>query len=161
MGPSSDPIVGEFFQIAYVTKDIQRGMALFAEHYAMPEFAIVKTREFANPAPPYLTLALAYRGSVMIELVEPEPCNLDLYIDALRDDGGLNIHHLAYFMDPEEFETLEERFNARGIATPDIRRNGRYPILFADTRKETGLYSEFIAVPREKRATFGRLIPRY
>jgi hypothetical protein len=152
---------GEVFQIAYVTYDLEKGMALFKEHYGIPEFLVVRTRDYPNPAPPYLRLALAYRGRTMIELVEPEATNLDLYIDALRDDGGLAIHHLAYFVTPEEFETLEARFKARGIATPDIRLNGPYPILFADTRQDTGLYSEFLAVPEDKRAKFGRGIPRY
>jgi len=153
--------LGQFFQIAYVTNNLEKGMELFKRHYGIPEFRIVRTREFARPAPPYLRLAVAYRDDVMVELVEPEPCNLELYIDALRPDGGLCIHHLGYFVNPDVFETLEERFKARGIAVPDIRRNNTFPILFADTRQETGLYSEFIGVPEENRGAFADAAPRY
>jgi hypothetical protein len=158
---SDDAPIGEFFQIAYVTSDLERGIETF-KTFGMPEFQVVKTRDFPNPGKPNLRLAMAYRGPVMIELVEPEADSLDLYKDALRSDGGLNIHHLGYFVTPEEFETLEARLHAKGIATPDIRRHGYYDILFADTRKETGLYSEYIAVPKEKWPRFGgRSIPRF
>jgi len=153
--------LGQFFQIAYVTNNLERGMELFKRHYGIPEFIIVRTRDFRTPAPPWLRLALAYRDDVMIELVEPEPCNLELYADALRPDGGLCIHHFGYFVNPDVFETLEGRFKARGIAVPDIRRNNTFPILFADTRPETGLYSEFIGIPEAKRERWAREIPKY
>lgn len=90
-------------QVAYVTNDMQRALAVFRDHYDVPAFHV-----FANDAPGLvqsdgarLKIALALVGGVEIELIEPQGDSAPLFSAALPIDGdfAIRFHHVAYRID--------------------------------------------------------------
>jgi hypothetical protein len=87
-------------QVAYVTSDMERALAVFREDYDVPSFHV-----FANDAPGMeqsdgarLKIALALVGGVEIELIEPLDGTAPLFSAVLPQDGSFAIrfHHIAY-----------------------------------------------------------------
>jgi hypothetical protein len=146
---SAPALTGDFFQLGYVTRDLERAITLYRARYGVAEFLRFDTRALAPPGAsgPHIQVALAYRGPVMIELIRPEPDDPGIYRDALRADGGVNLHHLGYLVDESRFETLADEFRAAGIAVPVQSRSPMgLSLLYADTRPDNGLFSEFVVL---------------
>lgn len=137
---------GECFQLGYVTRDLSRAVALFQERYGVSGFLEFDTATMApagSPGP-FIKVALGYSRGVMIELIQLCPDNPGIYGDALRDDGGVNLHHLGYLMDQSAFDTVEAGFAAQGVAVPVVNRSGGMCLLYADTRRDSGLFTEIV-----------------
>lgn len=158
--PSPAPTC-EFFQLGYVTGDLDRAIALYRERYGVPEFLRFDTRANAplGATGPFIEVALAYRGPVMIELIQPDREQPGIYGEALRADGGVNLHHLGYLVDEAQFSDLAERFRATGIAVPVEHRNEGLALLYADTRGDNGLFSEYVRLGDRGRQLFAT-VPR-
>jgi hypothetical protein len=155
-------LMGEFFQLGYVTRDLERALALYRDRYGVADFLVFDTRDFAPPDSPgpFMQVALAYKGPVMIELIQPDPAAPGIYADALRDDGGVNLHHLGYLVDDARLATLADDFRARGIAVPvETVSPAGMALIYADTRGDNGLFSEFVTLREGGRKFFGS-IPR-
>lgn len=90
-------------QVAYVTNDLDRALAVFRDEYDVPAFHV-----FGNDAPGLvqsdgarLKIALAKVGDVEIELIEPIGDSAPLFSAVLPSDGSFAIrfHHVAYRID--------------------------------------------------------------
>ena len=90
-------------QVAYVTNDMERALAVFRDQYDVPSFHV-----FANDVPGLiqsdgarLKIALALVGGVEIELIEPQGDSAPLFSAILPEDGSFAIrfHHVAYRID--------------------------------------------------------------
>ena len=86
-------------QIAYVTNDLDRALAVWRDQFGVPAFFV-----FANDTPglkfshPYqLKIALAHVGGTEIELIEPLNGSAPLHAGPLPADGSfaLRFHHVA------------------------------------------------------------------
>lgn len=144
-GPLRLP-TGEFFQLGYVSHDLERAIAHYQEHHGIERFAMFDNRamlEAEGSDAPFMRVALAYLGPVMIELIEPEPGRDSIYAHALRADGGIALHHLGYLVEPAAFAGLEADLVANDVDIPIVRR-GSMALLYADTRPMSGLFSEFV-----------------
>jgi hypothetical protein len=139
---------GEFFQFGYVTRDLPRAKALFEERYGVPGFLAFDTSTMAPPGSPgpFIKVALGYSNGVMVELIQPDEANPGIYGDALRDDGGVSIHHLGFLIDQAAFETLEAGYSAQGISVPVVNRANGMCLLYGDTRADSGLYTEMVVL---------------
>src|SRR4030095_7973018 len=127
---------GGLFQLGYVSADIERAIALYRDRYGVREFLRINSRALSPPDAhaPFLDLALAYTGDLMIELIQPDACDPGIYGDALRSDGRLSLHHLGYMVEPDRFATLAEDCRGSGVAVPARFDNAGVAVLFADTR---------------------------
>jgi catechol 2,3-dioxygenase-like lactoylglutathione lyase family enzyme len=159
-------LTGEFFQLGYVTRDMDRAIALYRDRYGVGNFLRFDSRRMEPPGAtgPFTEVALAYRGPVMIELIRPSPENPGIYQDALRADGGVNLHHLGYLVDEARFETLPADFRAAGVQVPaeSVSLDGMgmgMSLHYVDTRGDNGLFSEFISL-REGGRQFFDTVPR-
>lgn len=90
-------------QIAYVTSDLDRALAVFRDDYNVSSFHV-----FANDAPGLvqsdgarLRIALALVGGVEIELIEPQGDSAPLFSEVLPSHGSFAIrfHHVAIRID--------------------------------------------------------------
>ncbi|MET0371545.1 MAG: VOC family protein [Sphingobium sp.] len=149
-----------FFQLGYVTRDIGRAMELWRTRYGVSDFLSFNGRDFAPPGAtgPFLDVALAYRGDVMIELIQPDVNDPGIYGDALRDDGGVTLHHLGYLVDDARFATIVDDCAALAIPTPVVRSTG-FCLVYADTRADSGLFTELVLPGPEVNRLFGA-VPR-
>jgi len=136
----------EFFQLGYVTGDLDAAMAMWRSRYAVPDFFVFNPRAFPAPggmAVP-LRVALGYQGSLMIELIEPDPADAGLYKGALRSDGGTMLHHLGYLVDPGTFANYSKQIAGLGIDMPFLHDSDQLQVLYADTRGDSGLFTEMV-----------------
>lgn len=106
-----------------------------------------------------MKIALAYRGTVMTELIQPDPADSGIYANALRPDGGVMLHHLGYLVDGERFGHLESEFASLGIATPVVHSSGGVSLIYADTRQDNGLFTEMV-FPGEAGTRLFSAVPR-
>ncbi|MET0182038.1 MAG: VOC family protein [Caulobacterales bacterium] len=147
-----------YFQLGYVTRDIERAKTLYAERYGVRQFFHFSTGQFAPPGAtgPFSEIALAYKNGVQIELIQPAPGAEGIYLDALRADGGVALHHLGYLIDTAEaLSSLTQSFKNQNIPVPveNISPAG-LSLIYADTRADTGLFSEFVCLGEGGRAFF-------
>jgi extradiol dioxygenase family protein len=143
-----DPrLLGEFFQFGYVTKDIDAALELYKRRYGLRKALKLSTRDLGGTgsAGTEMQVALAYLGPNMIEFIQPRTDDPAHYREALREDGGVSLHHLGYLVTEERFQTLARDLSSAGF---DVPVNRRWPIgasvIYGDTRLDTGLYSEFV-----------------
>jgi len=136
----------EFFQLGYVTGDIDGAMAMWRSRYAVPDFFVFRPRDFPAPegmAVP-MRIAIGYQGSVVIELIEPDPADPGLYKGALRSDGGTMLHHLGYLVDEGTFANYPKQIAELGIKIPFLHECDELRVLYADTREDSGLFTEIV-----------------
>src|ERR1700712_5775155 len=88
-----------YSQIAYVTNDLDRALAVWRDEFDIPAFHV-----FTNDVPglessqPYqLKIALAQVGGIEIELIEPLHGTAPLHAEPLPRDGtfAIRFHHVA------------------------------------------------------------------
>lgn len=155
-------------QVAYVTSDMARAVAVFRDDYDVPSFHV-----FANDTPGLvqsdgarLKIALALVGGVEIELIEPQGDSAPLFSQVLPSDGSFAIrfHHVAIRIDG----TLAD-FEAY-IASIDP---ARHPVVwhgamgdvmryaYTDERSALGHFVEHVWMHPDLRAQLATVIPAY
>jgi hypothetical protein len=140
------PLSG-FFQVGYVTNDLDRALEVYAKSFGAPNFLTFDTAK-ANPRGRHPSrVGLAWIGSTQIELIEPRDADHPLYGEALPKDGfGINVHHHGYNLYGEaEWKSVMDE-----LARQEIRIASHtvvddvLELVYADTRKQLGHYSEYI-----------------
>jgi hypothetical protein len=163
------PLLANFFQHAYVTNDMARAKRQFAERWGVGAFLefeaaleLTTARGLENAQ---LKIALAFVGSLQIELIEPVggPA-AQIYLKVLPGTGYKVVwHHFAYQIpgrDTADWQRFRDRI---GNADYPIAIEGRVQndygdvrFVYLDTYAELGHYSEYVwstydvnaAVPR-------------
>ena len=144
-------LYANIWQIAYVTRDLDRGMEILHERFGI-ESTEVPTAGATflagdEPAEWDARISMGARGGLIVELIEPVAGEVDFYRRFLPADGsdGLGFHHLATFMPlgDEAWSSLGELLAASGLSIeytvliPDRVRAG-----YVDTTAELGHYLE-------------------
>lgn len=148
-----------FFQLGYVTRDLDSAIAAWRARLGPVEF-LVNTPGIVNGAPsPTRRLALAYIDDVMTEIIEPDPAQATIFDDALPDRAGpIRLHHFGYLID--DHQAMLERLEAMGYAVPlHGSMEGVLDYSYADTRADLGHFCEFIRLDDAGRAFFAT-VPR-
>ncbi|MBG6120062.1 MULTISPECIES: VOC family protein [unclassified Sphingobium] len=153
-------LYGRFFQLGYVTRDLDTAIAAYRERFGATEFMI-------NAPPPRADgslsatrrIGLAYIDDVMIELIEPESSMATIYDDAVPEaPGAIALHHLGFLVD--DHQATVDRMAALGYAVPAAGSFGDVlDYSYADTRADLGHYSEFIRLGEQGRQMFAA-VPR-
>lgn len=135
---------GTFFQLGYVTRDLDRAIDLFRDRYGLSRIL-----RFGTPSG--MDVAMAYRGDVMIELIQPVVGKEGVYIDALRADGGVRLHHLGYIVkDVAKWTEIVEQYQSDGIAVEHRDTGAGSLLAYADTREDLGYFNEYICITDER-----------
>lgn len=147
-------LLGGFFQLGYVTKNVDEGCAALQDRFGAVEFMITSPPPMDGVPSPTRRIALAYIDDVMVEVIEPDPAQQTIYSEFVRGDRSLMLHHLGYYID--DYATTLRRLGELGYATPLHGSFGdTLDYIYADTRADLGHYSEFIRLGEEGRAFFG------
>jgi len=154
-------LMRNFFQLGYVTPDLDRAMELYRERYGVEEFLIIDSRAMHPGSPNYLKIGLAWTGDTMIELIEPIGDH-PLYACALPQRGfGIQLHHLGYLLpDEATFDAALKDLEAAEI--PIVVRSGGtefFEVAYADARATTGHHLE-VVLPRPQGQAMFDSIPR-
>jgi Glyoxalase/Bleomycin resistance protein/Dioxygenase superfamily len=155
-------------QVAYVTNDLDRALALFRDDYDVPSFYV-----FTNDAPGMiqsdgakLKIALALVGGVEIELIEPQGETAPLFSAPLPMDGrfGIRFHHVAFRIAGgiADFEAHMASIDPEKHPVVWHGRLGevlRYA--YTDERATLGHYVEHVWMHPDLRAQIAGAIPVY
>ena len=138
-------LYGKFFQLGYVTRNLDASVKVFSEKYGPTEFRIMDMPARADGTEsPTKRIALAYIDDVQIELIQPSTTVPTIY-DELRPetDGPIAFHHICFEVD--DMEGTVESLRALGYAIPMVGEvPGHIGYCYADSRADLGHYCEFV-----------------
>ena len=155
-------------QVAYVTNDLGRALAIFRDHYDVPAFYV-----FANDAPGLvqsdgsrLRIALALVGGVEIELIEPQGNSAPLFSTALPADGSFTtrFHHVAIRIDGTLADFEAHMASIDPARHPVVWHGALGDMLryaYTDERPVLGHFVEHVWMHADLRAQMASVIPSY
>jgi hypothetical protein len=137
----AQPLLGRFFQLGYVGRDLDRCIAQFRRRFGPAEFQVV---EGSADHPHTRRIALGYVGQTMIEIIEPNPGVPSIYLDALPGSpGNIRLHHTGHLVD--DFAGALRTVTAHGYAVPlQLSLGETLDCCYVDLRAELGHYVEYI-----------------
>ncbi len=140
-GPRDNGII----QIAYSVADIHEGMRRYTDLLHIGPWFLVGP--FVPPKGVYrgattraqFSLALAYTGQLMVELIEQHDKEPSVFQETLKARGGHGFHHWA--IGARDFETAAAQYRSRGYAEAfsDTAPMGFRVIYFDTTRDLPGM----------------------
>jgi len=164
--PIAPPPFPGFFQVAYVTRDIKRAQAQFAETHGITRF--LEMHDVRYPTGPgreaHCNVSLAYVGATEIEIIQPIDGDVAIYTEGLPDADGpvVRFHHLCRrFATRAEFDAELARIEAMGLNLPirgDVPGVGSY--YYCDMRALVGHVVEGILF-EDAAAEWLASIPRF
>lgn len=147
------------FQIAYVTRDLDAAVAAARDRFGISEMLVIRDMVLSRAT--RLSLALAWIGPWMIELIEPHGDGTSVY-EAIAPDPGtvLRMHHLGHeIADEAGWERLRAQIDASGDPIAAERDKKGIRFLFVDSRPTLGCFTEHMIFTPEGRRMFDA-IPR-
>ena len=140
-------IYGRFFQLGYVTRDLDAGIAQLRRRMGATVIDVIRDLRDESGA----TVALEHLShlalpGVEIELIQPRLDWDSIYLDALPESGNdIGFHHTGFMLpDSESWQRAVEMLDE--MQTPIVMQGGTSQVRFAyiDTRKQAGHYSEIV-----------------
>jgi hypothetical protein len=113
-GPRDNDII----QIAYTVADIEAGMRQYGEllhigpWYLIGPFEPPKGRYRGNPTKARFSLALAYTGQLMVELIQQHDQQPSVFQETLKARGAHGFHHWA--VGARDFEKTTAHYRSLG-----------------------------------------------
>jgi hypothetical protein len=155
-------------QIAYVTNDLDRAVALFERDYGAPGFFVFSNvgTGAATPGGPELRIALSHVGGVEIELIEPLGDTAPLFKDPLAEGPALDVrfHHVAIRIGGP-VENWEAHAASIDTAAHPIVFHGRMGedlrFFYTDERSRIGHYVEHVWMSETLLGQLRAAIPQY
>ena len=144
-----------FFQLGYVTRDLEAAIAAYTARFGATEFFRLPLATPADGTGDGVNgIALGYAGPVMIEIIEVDPGALSIFREALGGaPNDLRLHHLGYLVD--DYQATRSHLADLGFEMPMSGSSGdALDFCYADTRDQCGHYSEFIRLGEQGRALF-------
>ncbi len=162
--PTNSPLKG-VFQLAYVTRDFERAVKMFADDYGMTEFGRLSNLEMTVPSGEKMKIevGLAWIDDIQIEIIEPRGGHDGLYRDALDGRDSVVVpHHLGMLLDTREAIDEERARAARAgqQVVLDGEIAGMSAFMYVDARPLLGQYLEYLYFSPERLA-FHRSMPRF
>lgn len=136
------PMTG-FYQFGYVTKDLDAAVETLRERFGIENY-----RRKQNA--PYMEAVHAWTGDTMIEVLQVTDEAPALYTEMIPDTPGeLQLHHLGRRLaDDAEWERTKQAIDRLGLDVPmwiDVM-DGDLQGAYIDTRKDLGIYSEYVLI---------------
>lgn len=130
-----------FFQLGFVGSDIDGVCETLRRSYGVSH---VRRQHKID----WLKAVHAWIGDVMIEVLIPERGGLAAYDDYIPNDpAALTMHHHGYKTnDPVAWDNIKKNVHDAGlpIAVESTLWDGQLMMMYVDTRKTLGIYSEYI-----------------
>lgn len=138
------PFFSGFFQLGYVTRDLDRALEVYRQKYGDMEFLLLDPDPINGKPSPTKRLALAYIDDMMTEIVQPDVTQPTIYDDILPDEAGpIRLHHFGYLID--DHSAMIQRCEDMGYSVPFHGMiEGFMDYSYADTRADLGHYCEFM-----------------
>ncbi len=154
----------QYFQMAYVTRDMDAALRVFADQFGVKHFSRTQDLEvnLDDGGTARFHLALAYVGAMQLEIIQPLGGDVDVFVRSLPAEGSpMAMHHVCYDLDSDqELEEVLARHRKSGQEVLfEGRRVGRSRFAYVNTRAQLGYMLEYVsATPEGKKAR--EAIPR-
>lgn len=137
------------YQNAYVTRDLEQALAIFSTRYGVQGAKSFQAEvEVTTPAGKGIAvnkIAFIWIGNLQYELIEPVSGPVDLYREALPEQG-LRFHHICMRSHDWDATLAEvERQKLPIVYRGDTSSGLKF--IYADARDTLGHYLEFTWVP--------------
>jgi 4-hydroxyphenylpyruvate dioxygenase-like putative hemolysin len=146
----------DFAQIAWVVKNVETAKTFFQEMLGVSNFSETVTTRlkeydgtyYGDPSHAENLVAMAYSGGIFIELIQPITGNSIFkdYID-INPTGG--VQHIAYSTSITNLDKVISDFENKGFSVISSFDTPIAKIVFFDTRKEIGFFTEIMGITKE------------
>lgn len=148
---------GHKYQIAYITRNIEKAVARFGPEIGRSDITVFDTSfPVVTPAgsgTAVLKLALIWTGEMQYELIEPVSGPVDVYTDLLPEDDSLRFHHMAIRVD--DWDAFRCEVDRRGLAVALEGGGDALRFLYLDRRDLLGHHVEYVWATPERWARMG------
>jgi hypothetical protein len=149
---------GYHFQNAYVTRDIEKGIAAFRTRARVDKEIVYEgASEVMTPAglvTQTCKLAFLWVGDLQYELIQPVSGAVDIYRDGLPADDGLAFHHVCMRIDDwDDFRARVDRQPCPVVMERATDPSLRF--LYLDAHDLVGHYLEYVCMSDERWAQMG------
>lgn len=142
-------LLANHYQNAYVTRDIEKALDIFRERYGVPDARYFQAEvEVTTPEGKGLAInkvAFIWIGNLQYELIEPVSGPVDIYRDALPEQG-MRFHHICMRSHDWDATLAEVERQKMPIVYRGDTSSG-LKFIYADARDTLGHYLEFTSVP--------------
>lgn len=144
---AADSVYGRFFQLGYVTRDLDAAIDRLQRRTGAR--LIDRIHDLRDEAGNQVVLKnLAHLGlpGVEIELIQPRLDRSSIYLEALPPAGDdIGFHHTGFLL-PDEAGWQRAVDSLEREGTPIVMQGGTSQVRFAyiDTRRQAGHYSEIV-----------------
>jgi len=141
------------YQNAYITPDLEQGMALFRTQYGFDNFKHLQVTQDltvrGKRGKATVRLALGWIGDLQYELIQPIDGLVDVYHEGGPQQGPLRFHHVCMRVhDWEQFRSDLEREKRPVVmegGTP-----GQLQFVYVDARDSVGHFLEYCWMTPER-----------
>ena len=150
------------FQFAYTVDDIEKGMRRYSEllhigpWFLIGPFVPVKGMYRGAVTKMKISLALAFLGEIMIELIERRDAEPSVFQETVKARGGHGFHHWG--IGARDFDAAVAHYKSRGYreAFSDIAPSGGR-VVYLDTTVALPGMVEIIEITAAVEEHFGRI----
>jgi hypothetical protein len=143
---------GYHYQNAYVTRDIDKGIATFRQRGKIDKVITYEgTNAITTPNGPGTQtnkMAFIWIGDLQYELIQPISGDVSLYRDALPADDGLRFHHIC--MRVPDWDEFRARVDHQPYPVVIEGGGELLRFLYLDTRAFLGHYLEYTWMTDER-----------
>jgi methylmalonyl-CoA/ethylmalonyl-CoA epimerase len=154
----------QFTQIAWVVKDIKATERIFREAMGINNFSkpeIIRLGEFegtyyGEPADAESLVTLAYTGETFIELIQPLS-GRSIFQDYLDKNPAGGVQHIAYSLPVANLDQVISDMANKGFQVVTSVNHPIARIVFFDTSKDTGVFTEIMGITEEGEAVVQKM----
>ena len=157
--PGNGLLIAEQFQMAYVTNDIERALALLGARLGIRQFTRL---EGPFPEGGQIRAEFAWVGTLMYEVIQASGPGSAIFMDRFPQTDGFHLmhHHLGFLIhDREQWDRGLAAAERNGFAVPHRNSNPLVDVAFIDV-PELGHYLEYL-LPTQAGLDFFDSVPRH
>jgi hypothetical protein len=145
-----------FAQIAWVVKDVETAKTFFQDMLGVNNFSETVTTRledydgtyYGAPSNAENLVAMAYSGGIFIELIQPVS-GTSIFKDSIDNNPAGGVQHIAYSTTITNLDKVISDFTNKGYSVVSSFDTPIAKIVFFDTRKEIGVFTEIMGITKE------------
>jgi hypothetical protein len=143
-------------QIAWVVKDVEKAKTFFQEMLGVKQFSPTITTRlkeydgtyYGKPSKAENLVTMTYSGGTFIELIQPISGE-SIFKDYIDNNPTGGIQHIAYSTPITNLDEVISEFENKGFTVISSFDTPIAKIVFFDTRKEIGVFTEIMGITKE------------
>ncbi len=137
-------------------KDVEASKTFFQEMLGVSNFSETVTTRlneydgtyYGDPSNAENLVAMAYSGGIFFELIQPVSGN-SIFKDYIDNNPAGGVQHIAYSTGIANLDKVISDFESKGFSVISSFDTPIAKIIFFDTRKEIGVFTEIMGITEE------------